>query len=132
MSFDKTKQMSLPTLLDAIRECDDTMELMIPQIFSLVSLGSHLREHLRWRHTPGSTALPSLLPPDISNFFCSALDVNEGILVKSWYTLRPLLEMVSAEDEDNKTYRSPLQNATLLPLFLQYGLTFGIGIIPFP
>jgi len=119
--------MSLSRLLDAVRDCSIDDVLSLSQFLTIFSLVSHLRARFGWSQTPDSTGLPLILPTDVLGFLSSALDIDEEVILKIWHVLRPFLADAPAKHEDNAMYDSPLQNASLLPLFLEHGLAFGIG-----
>jgi len=127
LSYPKHK-MLLNDLLDVARDCGDIGQLSISQFISLSSLISHLRERLSWHHTSNSNTLPIYLPADVATFLCVVLDISDDELLNCWDVLRSLLMKLETENEDNVAFRHPLRNASLLPVFLQCGLPFKIGM----
>jgi len=119
--------LSLSSLLETLRDCNEITLLSIPQLLSLFSLVSHLRNRLGWSQRSDSSALPLLLPINVANFLCLVLDINDAVLRKIWQALRPFLAALPEKHKDGTMYDSALHNASLLPLFLEYGLPSGIG-----
>lgn len=100
-------------------------DLSLANLLAFVDLIRHMKERIEWNQPTCVVGPPEGLPESVHNFVRDALRVDDDVIKILWDGLRDTIWYdMEAVDGENKT-------ATLLPLFLKYGLPYGISALFF-
>jgi hypothetical protein len=110
-------------LLAVLLEYPALTRLPFDTLVTFIALIRHLKERILWSQHSELTDPPDTLPGSIPCFIRDSLNLSDDNTKILWEVFKGIAWI---EQADNPL-RLRMRQAALLPLFLRYGLTYGVG-----
>jgi CxC5 like cysteine cluster associated with KDZ transposases len=117
-------QLKLQSLLDILNGYPMLAQtVLFDGLVTYINLIRHLKERIAWSQPCNVTKPPSHLPINIHQFLCDAIGKDNNTMKLLWEAFR----WIAWEDPRGDDAMAHRQSEYLLPLFLKFGPTNGIG-----